>query len=126
MTRFLTAACCLCLSATAALSQALPEGRYELNGCSGNPYSDGVIELSGSEILFYESACTLSNPEAVRGMAGAFLYDGQCSGEGETWTGRYMIMPGWESSVVLVQEHWAGVYDYCGPVTAPVPGGGSK
>lgn len=114
-----------------ASAQNLPQGRYELNGCSGNPYSDGVMELNGSQILFYESACTVSNPVAVQGMARAYLYDAQCSGEGETWTARYLIMPGWENEVVFVQEHWAGVYAYCGPVTSyepapPVPSGTSK
>ncbi|WP_127560249.1 hypothetical protein [Nioella ostreopsis] len=131
MIRMIGSACLVSLAATAALAQNLPAGRYELNACSGNPYSDGVMELNGSEILFYESACTVSNPEAVRGMTGAWLYDAQCSGEGETWAARYMIMPGWDNDVVFVQEHWAGIYAYCGPVTpvapAPaVPGGSSK
>ncbi|MGI3184962.1 hypothetical protein [Nioella aestuarii] len=131
MIRMIASAGLLSLSASAAFAQNLPQGRYELNACSGNPYSDGVMELSGWEILFYESACTVSNPEAVRGMDGAYLYDAQCSGEGETWTARYLIMPGWDNDVVFVQEHWAGLYAYCGPVTSyqpepPAPGGASK
>ncbi|WP_420395086.1 hypothetical protein [Nioella sp.] len=131
MIRLFASVCVLSLAASASMAQNLPQGRYELNGCSGNLYSDGGMELNGSQILFYESACTVSNPEAVRGMAGAWLYDAQCSGEGETWTARYLIMPGWENDVVFVQEHWAGVYAYCGPVTSyepepPAPGGASK
>lgn len=124
MKRFLSLTTCaivLGATATAALAQALPQGSYELNGCSGNPYSDGVMELNGSQILFYESACTVSNPEPVRGMEGAYLYDAQCSGEGENWTARYLIMPGWDNAVVFVQENWAAVYDYCGPATSYVP-----
>lgn len=134
MIRSITLAGLVSLVTGAALAQNLPQGRYELNACSGNPYSDGVMELNGSEILFYESACMVSNPEAVRGMAGAWLYDAQCAGEGETWTARYMIMPGWENDVVFVQEHWVGVYAYCGPATPaaptptapPAPGGATK
>jgi len=122
MTRIFTfTTCALVLGANAALAQALPPGRYELDSCSGNPYSDGEMVLNGMQIVFYESACNLSGPEAVRGMAGAYLYDAQCSGEGETWTARYMIMPGWDNEVVFVQENWAGVYAYCGPVTMPAP-----
>jgi len=121
MIRMIATACLLSVAASAAMAQNLPQGRYELNSCSGNPYSDGGMELNGSQILFYESACTVSNPVAVQGMAGAYLYDAQCSGEGETWSARYMIMPGWDNEVVFVQEHWAGVYAYCGPVTTPAP-----
>lgn len=131
MTRiFMIAACLTLLGAATAGAQALPQGRYALNGCSGTPYGDGGMELNGSQILFYESACTVSNPVAVQGMEGAWLYDAQCSGEGENWSARYMIMPGWDNRLVFVQERWAGVYDYCGPVTSyepmppePAPGG---
>lgn len=120
----------LALVADTARGQALPQGRYELEACSGNPYSDGVMEMNGWEILFYESACTVSNPVAVRGMEGAYLYDADCAGEGMTWTARYLIMPGWDNRIVFVQERWAGVYAHCGPLTsyepnppAPAPGG---
>lgn len=128
MTRISMMAGALALIPFGLAAQELPQGRYELENCSGNPYSDGVLEISGRQLLFYESACDLSNPEPVRGMAGAYLWDGQCSGEGESWTARYLIMPGWESEIVFVQEHWAGTYAYCGAAAspAPAPGTGSK
>ncbi|WP_071675148.1 hypothetical protein [Nioella nitratireducens] len=134
MIRILTRAALLALIPLTAAAQEVPQGRFELETCSGNPYSDGVLEITGREILFYESACSLSNPEPVRGMEAAYLWDGQCAGEGESWTARYLIMPDWENGLVFVQEHWAATYAYCGPTTAPAPstpsspapGGGSK
>ena len=128
MTRMMAAAALvLAAGAGGALAQALPEGAYELDACSGNPYSDTRIEISGNRILFYESACTLTPAGPVPGFEGAYFYDGQCSGEGETWTERYMLMPSWDNGLVNVQPNWAGTYAYCGPATAPAPApGGSK
>jgi hypothetical protein len=113
-------------AAGSVAAQGLPQGAYELEACSGNPYSDARIEIAGNRVLFYESACTQIDPEPVRGMEGAVLYDGDCAGEGMEWQTRYMVMPGWEERLVLVQERWAGVYAYCGPAETPVPGAGSK
>lgn len=126
MTRIFLTACVATLLGSGAMAQHLPQGIYEQGTCSENPYSDTRIEISGNELLFYESACTLSNPEPVRGMAGAYLYDGACSGEGMEWSGRYLLMPGWGDQLVLVYEGYAAMYALCEAGQTGGAGGGTK
>lgn len=101
-------------SAGAPLFAQVADGRYRVGGCTGE-LTDSGIEIRGNEIRFWESICRLSNPVAVRDMAGAVLYDAACSGEGTTWTRRYLLMPGFDGRLVLVGERWAQEYEYCGP-----------
>jgi len=126
MTRFFATACLGIVLSGAAQAQQLPQGTFEEGGCTTQPYAEGRIEITGNELLFYETACTLTAPEPVRGMAGAYLYDGRCSGEGMEWTGRYLLMPGWGDQLVLVYEGYAGIYARCETAQQEAPGGGSK
>jgi hypothetical protein len=54
--------------------------------------SDGGA-LAVRDGVFYgvENACQLTNPVEVNGMS-AVLYDAECSGEGETYAKRMMLM----------------------------------
>lgn len=92
-------------------AQAQIEGTLAVD--RAEPSSDARLTISGDTIAFHESTCTLANPVAVRGMAGATLYDVTCTGEGETWTDRTLLMPGADGALVrLVQGH-AFTYARC-------------
>lgn len=51
----------------------------------------GAIAILNGVFYGVESECPLLNPTRVRDMD-ATLYDMQCSGEGETWQSRIMIL----------------------------------
>ncbi|AHM05731.1 hypothetical protein roselon_03476 [Roseibacterium elongatum DSM 19469] len=95
-------------------AQQIREGRYHPDNCPSG-MSDMTITLSAGRIAFWESTCTLMNPVPVRDMGAAVLYDAQCQGEGQTWTRRYLLMPGFRGDLVLVGEGWSQTYVYCGP-----------
>lgn len=122
----LLAPCFALLPATAG-AQVPPQGVFQPDVCTNDPFNDGRLTVRGMELRFWESGCALSNPVAVRGMEGAHLYDAECSGEGEIWSTRYLMMPGREGRLVFVQPQYATVYEYCGPGDgAPAPGGATK
>jgi hypothetical protein len=51
----------------------------------------GALAVIGDSFHGVENTCTLTNPVEVRGMA-ATLFDAECSGEGEIYGYRLMIM----------------------------------
>jgi hypothetical protein len=85
-------------------------GVYQLGGC-GTP-TDGRIQITGNQIVFWESACQLTNPVAVRDMGDATLFDLVCSGEGETWSYRAFFMRGAEG-LIMVRDGYAYTYRRC-------------
>lgn len=92
MTRPAYALFALALLATPALAQGY-DGQYQIGQCTPG-VSDSQMTISGDQIRFWESSCSLTNPVPVRDMAGATLFDAVCSGEGENWTYRLLMMPG--------------------------------
>ena len=94
---------------------ALPveDGTYDVGGC-GAEVSDLRIEVEGDSIAFFESRCTMTNPTNVRDMGGAVLYDAVCTGEGENFSRRMMLMQGPDGRLVLVQAGFATTYGRCG------------
>jgi hypothetical protein len=101
------AVCAACVGPAAAAGL---DGSYAMD-CR-NP-SDTVMEILGQIARFHESECLLTNPVAVRDMGGAVLFDAQCAGEGETWTDRMMLMPGFEGGIVRVGPGFAVTYARC-------------
>ncbi|WP_372841100.1 hypothetical protein [Phaeovulum sp.] len=87
------------------------EGTYAIGEC-GVPH-DGVMTLAGATIMFFESACRLSNPTPLEGFDGALIYDASCAGEGETWKERMLIMPSFDAGLVVVSPGWANMYERC-------------
>ena len=75
------------------------------------PVASDVI--AGDRIDFYESTCTLADPVAVRAMTGAVLYDATCTGEGETWSKRILLMPAMEGGLIRVEDGLALIYRRC-------------
>lgn len=93
-------------------AEGLRDGIYDAFDCSV-PVSDQRVTLRGEDLAFYESACRLSNPVQVRGMEGAVLFDAACSGEGETWAARYLLMHTHDGGLIVVGEHWAERHTRC-------------
>ena len=106
----------LSLTATPGLAQPV-NGVFDSDctAIQAGAFTDGRVELRPGRIMFHESSCTLTNPVAVRDMNGAMLYDGVCSGEGETWTRRLMIMPSFANGVVVASPGWARTLSLCAP-----------
>ena len=71
------------------------------------------VIIEGDIITFYESACQLTNPVSVRDMDGAVLFDMQCSGEGEVWTERVFLQPGWDGGLIFVSRGFAEMLPRC-------------
>ena len=93
------------------------DGRYQIGQCTAD-VSDNQMSISGDRISFWESSCRLTNPVAVRDIAGATLFDAVCSGEGESWTYRLLVMPGVTSAepyegLILLREGSVVLYQKC-------------
>ncbi len=101
----------LLLCASAASAQ-VADGVYNFINCSGAAL-EGQVTVKGDKITFYESRCTLTNPEPVRGMTGAVLYDAQCTGEGTDWTDRMLLMPTDSGEMIRVESGFALSYKSC-------------
>lgn len=104
-----------------ALACALLPGLAAGQGLDGtyapdcaDPASDSRLTIAGPEVRFHESTCILTDPVAVRGMSGAVLHDLACTGEGESWTRRILLMPGLDGGLVRVEEGLAWTYARCG------------
>jgi hypothetical protein len=107
----------LALAVTLALLPGLAaaqdfSGLYQLGACNPSDL-EGRIAISGASIQFYESTCQLANPVAVRYMGDATLFDVVCSGEGETWSYRALMMRGQEG-LIMVRQGYALTYQRCG------------
>ncbi|AZV77651.1 hypothetical protein EBB79_06925 [Parasedimentitalea marina] len=62
----------------------------------------GVLGIQGAYLHGLENTCELTKPTSIRGMD-AVLFDAQCSGEGEQYSYRVMIMRH-EEGLYLVQD----------------------
>ena len=79
----------LTLSAAPALALSLPDtftGGWGLTpaACAAGPGAEGYLEVTATELRFYESTGTLVAYETVD--APGLMVDLSFSGEGETWT----------------------------------------
>ncbi|MBF9032326.1 hypothetical protein HKCCE3408_18150 [Rhodobacterales bacterium HKCCE3408] len=117
MTPFKNAAALAALLAAAPAAADVPPGRYDADpgtDIACTQYSNGAVDVTPDSLGYYESSCSLSDPVDVRGMDGATLYDAQCTGEGQSWTTRVMLMPGLEEdSIVIVLPGYATTYGLC-------------
>ncbi len=104
-----------------ATAQGLFDGLFRVGQCGAQP-GDTEMTISGTHMQFYETSCDLSNPTPVHGMGDATLYDVSCTGEGENWTARYLVMSDWDGGVILVQEGLATTFSRCSGAPAAYPG----
>ena len=94
----------------AALAQI--EGSFAMD-CAAGALSEDRVEVMGTVIFFHESRCKLTNPVPVRGMTDAVLYDVECSGEGEVWIRRILLMPSFDGGLIRVEDGLALTYLRC-------------
>jgi len=59
--------------------------------CTNVGMEGGALAIEGDRLFGVENTCTLADPVDVRGM-NAVLYDATCSGEGEVYEERIMLM----------------------------------
>lgn len=101
---------CAIIFPSQSISQPL-SGVYDFE-CK-KEVSDSRIELRGTEIKFWESTCKLTDPVEVRGMRGATLFDAVCTGEGEEWSYRMLLMPTSRGGLIRLEEGLAVEYVRC-------------
>ena len=89
-----TLAVLLALTATPVWAQDF-DGLYRPAGsdwdCRSVGSDGGALSVRDGVLYGVESACSLTNPTRVNGM-NAMLFDAECSGEGETYSYRVMLM----------------------------------
>ncbi len=84
----------LALIATPVWAQDF-DGLYRPAGstwdCQSVGSDGGALSVRDGVLYGVESACSLTNPTRVNGM-NAVLFDAECSGEGETYSYRVMLL----------------------------------
>ncbi len=113
---------CFALIATTSAAFATPyEGVYRPASAAAQTWTcrsvdvgmdGGAVAIQGDRLRGVENNCLLTNPVDVRGMS-ATLYDAECSGEGETYTERLMLMKGYDGGVVVIRDGWASDWARC-------------
>lgn len=90
----------------------LLDGTYDAFNCAA-AVSDQRIILRGNDLSFYETFCTLANPQGLRDLTGPVLVDATCEGEGESWQARYILMQTNNGGMALMGEGIAETYSRC-------------
>ena len=103
--------CAMMILMMTTLPAAALDGVFDTD-CSAE-VSEMRVTIARGEISFWESSCRLTNPVNVRDIDGAVLYDAVCSGEGEEWTLRMLLMPGHDGGLIRVVSGFAITYDRC-------------
>ncbi|TNC49827.1 hypothetical protein FHG66_09945 [Rubellimicrobium rubrum] len=96
------------------LAAALPwDGRYRLSAEANCSDEAGVLRIAEGVLHGVESTCRMTDPVDVLDLD-ATLYVMECSGEGETWTERAMLMDAAEGDgIYLMWRGYAFRYDRC-------------
>ncbi len=87
--------------ATAAVAGPF-DGTWDFKEYCTNPLNDTRMTIRGDQAEFYESTCEMANPTALRDMGTSVLYDLQCNGEGETYSGGRMMLSLTEDRQLLI------------------------
>lgn len=73
----------------------------------------GALAFRGDELVGVENYCKLTQPTQVRGM-NAVLFDAVCSGEGEEYTERVMLMPHFQNGIYIIRDGGVADWRRCG------------
>ncbi|WP_210529216.1 hypothetical protein [Rubellimicrobium arenae] len=109
------------------LAVALPwDGTYRLSAdadCGKVGEEGGALRIAGGQLQGVGSSCRMTQPVDVLDLD-ATLYVMECTGEGQTWTERAMIMGTAEGEgIFLLWRGYAFRYDRCpDPADASPPG----
>lgn len=109
--------CFLALCPTLALAAPF-DGVYKQTAnsdCGLIGVDGGSIEIKDGIFHGVEVQCRMNNPVNVIDMD-AILYNMQCSGEGQVWTERAMLMNSAEADkLIMIWNGYAFVYEACEP-----------
>ena len=85
-----------------------PAGSFESWSCKSEELGGdgGAVGVMNGNLHGVENDCKLTNPTNVRGMD-AILYDAVCSGEGEQYSYRLMLMRH-DRGIYLIGNGYAG------------------
>ena len=113
----LLAGAALCLMAASAGAQTTDfDGDWTLNDPArcvfGTDSPDFARRIAGGVFSGLESECRLTNPTAIRGMS-AVLFDAECSGEGQSWSYRILLMQDGRDHLIELQDGMALRYTRC-------------
>ena len=101
------------------LANSALSGPYEGLYFSGNSSCNvnmvqtdgGPVKIKDDVFFVVEMGCELSNPTKIRGMS-ATIYDAKCSGEGEHWDWRIILMKSY-NGIYLIQDEFAAELIRC-------------
>ena len=104
----------LALAGSASAQAFNYDGSWAENSkiCSATNTDVVPMRISGSTIQFYESSCELTDPVSIRGMNG-HLVDFVCSGEGETWSLRGLLLRNIDGTLTLSFDERTSVLERC-------------
>ena len=110
---------------TPQMAAALPwDGTYRPSAEADCADEAGVLRIGEGMLHGVESTCRMTDPVDVLDL-GATLYVMECSGEGETWSERVMLMKAAEGDgIYLMWRGYAFRYDLC-PAPEEAPGDAS-
>ena len=102
------------LATSATAQSSVLDGAWAMNPDSCNVTNTDLVpmRISGTTIFGYESRCELTNPVNIRGMSGQ-LFDLVCSGEGEEWTTRGLILLNQDGTLVYSHDGWTSILHRC-------------
>ena len=117
MTKHISASILIALAAL-PVAESPYDGVYkqtENAECSLVGVDGGSLKIEDDIFYGVEVECRMTDPVEVEEM-GATLYQMQCSGEGEIWTERAMMMPDADQTgLYMVWKGYAFRYERCEP-----------
>lgn len=114
MKSILTPPAALLIMASVASATSF-DGTYRLTSdadCTAVGMDGGALRIEDGIFYGVESQCRMTNPVNVVDMD-AKLYTMQCSGEGETWTERAMLMRSASGGIIIAWNGYAFAYETC-------------
>lgn len=87
---------------------------------SGHDSANFAVRIRGDQFRGLESECRMTNPVTLPGL-GAVIHEMDCTGEGDSWTYRALMMLDREGQLVMVSDGMALIYPRCVGYTRPLP-----
>ncbi|WP_224814290.1 hypothetical protein [Hasllibacter sp. MH4015] len=104
----------LIVTGASTASAQVANGRYQIGTCTTHP-EETVVRLENNVLTFYESVCTLANPQPIDGTDG-FSYVGNCAGEGQEWQANMLLIPLQDGQVMrMIRDGIVLDYQRCTP-----------
>jgi len=122
-TRFAAVAAIVLLPLAATAQDGMFEGDWAAGdpmACdvSGNDSINLALRIRGDVFRGLETECRMTNPVTVRDL-GAMLYDMDCTGEGDRWSYRALLMIDRDGQLVLISDGSALIYPRCQAYAEP-------